>query len=64
MYAVLVAAPLPIAVDETLSITTGKEIGSLITVRPYFSRYTFSGEFTNWTPTTSDILAADWFEVK
>ena len=61
MWIVLVSNPAPIVIDATTTIATAKDVGTLVLLKPYFLMYTFEQDFTYWTPTTTDILATDWF---
>lgn len=42
----------------------GLNEGDLFKVRPYFQLKTAQGDYVMWTPSTSDILAEDWYIVE
>ena len=63
MWITFVSNPLPIVIDANNTIATAKDVGTLVTMKPYFLMYTFEQDFTHWIPDTSDLLATDWFNV-
>lgn len=42
----------------------GYEEGHIFKVRPYLQLKTAQGDHAMWTPSTSDILAEDWYIVR
>ena len=54
--------PIRVTADNTFAI--GQPLGTPITVRSHFMLFTAQKDFAHWVPSSSDLLATDWQEVK
>lgn len=53
-----------IHINKNTAEATGIPEGTLMKFRPYFMLFTAQGDFANWVPSGSDIIADDWHIVE